>query len=143
MSNEIVTLPEDYNKFLSQWRGAEHVEHVDVPVQHDLHGGMMARTLFVKAGTAAMGCIHAIDSLTIIQGHLYLRSVSGTEEVKGFGVFPCSAGQWRAIYALEDSIITTVIPTQHKSLADLDKIMEDSVMNHQDIASKSLPLELQ
>jgi hypothetical protein len=139
---ELTALPSEYMTFMASLRGIPDTKVVEIPVQHDLHGGLLARTIFVKAGTAAMGCVHAVDSLTIIQGHLYLRSSNGTEEVKGFGVFPCSANQWRAIYAVEDSIITTVLKTDYKSLADLDKIQKESVMNHEDIASNRLTLEL-
>jgi hypothetical protein len=141
-SDVLTVLPPEYTEFLTRLKGVPDSEVVDIPVQHDLHGGLLARTIFVKAGTAAMGCVHAVDSLTIIQGHLYLRSATGAEEVKGFGVYPCSANQWRAIYAVEDSIITTVLKTDYKSLMDLDKIQKDSVMNYQDIASNNLPLEL-
>jgi hypothetical protein len=141
-TNTLDVLPPEYTTFLTRLKDIPETEVVDIPVQHDLHGGLLARTIFVKAGTAAMGCVHAVDSLTIIQGHLYLRSATGTEEVKGFGVFPCSANQWRAIYAVEDSIITTVLKTDYKSLVDLDKIQKDSVMNYEDIASNKLPMEL-
>jgi hypothetical protein len=139
---DLTVLPSEYIEFMTRLQTTPDTEVVDIPVQHDLHGGLLARTVFVKAGTAAMGCVHAVDSLTIIQGHLYLRSSTGTDEVKGFGVFPCSANQWRAIYAVEDSIITTVLKTEYKSLVDIDKIQKDSVMNYKDIASNTLPMEL-
>jgi hypothetical protein len=141
-SDALVGVPPEYTEFLTRLKDVPDSEVVDIPVQHDLHGGLLARTIFVSAGTAAMGCVHAVDSLTIIQGHLYLRSATGIEEVRGFGVFPCAANQWRAIYAVEDSIITTVLKTDYKSLVDLDKIQKDSVMNYQDIASNNLPMEL-
>lgn len=95
---------------------------VELPVRHFFANGLYGRELFVPAGVCAVGKIHRHEQLTVVCGDIDI--VTPGEEptrITGFHTFSTPAGIKRAVFAYEDTFITT-FHTNPDNSQDLDKI---------------------
>lgn len=116
---------------------------VNVPVEHFIHDGQYVRTLFAKAGTSVVGCIHKETSILIVHGHALVQTQKGIERIQGYAVIPTHKGEWRMVYAIEDTIFTNVHPNVvAEDLREMQKIQEALIDESTPPASNTMPLEL-
>lgn len=99
----------------------EHSPQVECPLQHRFAPGVYLREMLVPAGTVATGAVHKTEHATIVVGHCILTTDEGPKEFIGYKSFVSKPGAKRAIYAIQDTIVTTVHPTDE---TDLDKLCE-------------------
>jgi hypothetical protein len=96
-----------------------------VPVTHTFHGGMYAKTIYLKAGTALTGVVHETEHINIIsQGDVTVINEEGESRITGFNILKCKAGSKRAGVVHEDTIWTTIFKTDE---TDPEKIESDLV----------------
>lgn len=105
-----------------------------IPLQHNLAGGIYARTGFIPAGTVIAGCTHKKDHISILVGDASLTLDEGVQRVTGYSVLPTHAGMTRAIYAHSDCWMTTLVQTDE---VELDKIEDDIVQDAQALQSRN------
>jgi hypothetical protein len=94
---------------------------VDCPLQHRFAPGVYMREMLIPAGVSATGAVHKTEHLTIVVGHCLLTTDDGVEEFSGYRSFRSKPGAKRAIVAIQDTIVTTIHPTDE---TDLDKLCE-------------------
>ena len=98
---------------------------VEIETQHLVHGGLYARTIFVPAGTLITGAQMNKDNICVMHGDMSVTTDEGTVRLTGFHVIPASAGFKRAGFAHADTYWTTLMPTQHTDLNDIEDEMTD------------------
>ena len=93
----------------------------ECPTRHHFAPGVYMREMTVPKDVTATGAVHKTEHLTIIVGHCLLTTDDGAQEFKGYHVIASKPGAKRAIYAIEETIVTTVHPTEE---TDLDRLCE-------------------
>lgn len=99
----------------------ESSPQVECPLEHRFAPGVYMREMLVPAGVVATGAVHKTEHLTIVVGHCLLTTDEGVQEFSGYSSFVSKPGTKRAIYAIQDTVVTTVHPTEE---TDLDKLVE-------------------
>lgn len=100
---------------------------VDLETQHCLSGGMYARTIMIKSGTALTGATHKTDHVNIVSGDISVTTDEGVKRFTGYHVLPTKAGSKRAGYAHKDTMWTTVCKTDLVCIEDIeDELVEES-----------------
>jgi hypothetical protein len=103
----------------------EMPDQLDLPLKHHFAPGCYAREIFIPKGTLVIGKIHKHSHLNIIsKGSVMVATEFGPLEFSAPHTFVSEVGVKRAVYALEDTIWTTIHVTDE---TDLDKI-EDYVI---------------
>lgn len=99
---------------------------VDCPLQHVFAPGAYARTIFIPAGTVIVGKIHKHQHLNILsKGDVtVVTEGGGRESFSGPLTMVSPPGTKRAVYALTDTVWTTIHLTNE---TDLDKIEEEVI----------------
>ena len=83
--------------------------------------GVYAREMTVPKDVTATGAVHKTEHMTIVVGHCLLTTDEGVTEINGFANIVSKPGAKRAIYAIEETIVTTIHPTDE---TDVDKLCE-------------------
>jgi hypothetical protein len=97
----------------------------DFPLKHHFAPGCYGREIFLPKGSLIIGKIHKHSHLNIIsQGSVMVATEFGPVSFSAPHTFVSQPGVKRAVYALEDTIWTTIHVTEE---TDLDKI-EDYVI---------------
>lgn len=102
---------------------------VECPVKHHFAPGMYAREMFVPAATNATGAVHKTEHLTIVAGHCFLTTDEGPQEFIGYHSFVSKPGAKRAIFALRDTIVTTIHATNETDPEKLCELLTESKAN--------------
>jgi hypothetical protein len=93
---------------------------VELNITHHFAPGAYGRECFLAAGTMAIGKLHRHTHLNVIsKGRIYVATEFGTELLEAPATFVSQAGTKRAVYALEDTIWTTIHVTDE---TDLEKV---------------------
>lgn len=99
------------------------MEPADCPVRHHFAPGVCLREITIKAGTVVTGAVHKKENLIIVSmGALRIAKEGGWIDVHAGETLRCMPGQKNAVYALEDSRWTNVLPTDETSV---EKIVEE------------------
>lgn len=97
----------------------------DPLLTHYFAPGVYVRQMHIPKGMVVVGKIHKTKHVSIISsGHVTVATESGREDIYGPYTFINQPGDKRAVYAHEDTIWTTIHPTDE---TDLEKI-EDEVI---------------
>jgi len=96
---------------------------LDVPVQtdHVLHGGMYSRTVTLAPGVELVGALIRKATLVITVGEANVLVNENWESIRGYRVFPASAGRKQIFIAKSALIITMVFPTAAKSVKEAEE----------------------
>lgn len=87
-----------------------------------------AREMLIPKGTLIIGKIHRHQHLNFIsQGEVVVATEFGNKHLKAPCTFVSEVGLKRAVYALEDTLWTTVHLTEHGSEKELEKIEEEVI----------------
>lgn len=97
----------------------EQAPQIECQLQHRFAPGVYMREMLVPAGAVATGAVHKTEHLTIVVGHCLLTTDDGVQEFAGYSSFVSKPGAKRAIVAIQDTVVTTVHPTEE---TDLDKL---------------------
>lgn len=138
--NEIIR-PEDAVEFLSQMPDQESVRkleaivgqlpQIDLQTQLLIHGGMVARTIFIPAGTVLTGVLTNLDNISVMVGDITVTTDAGTKRLTGFNVIPAAAWFKRAGIAHTDTWWTTFHHTELTELEAIEREMTDEPENLQ------------
>jgi hypothetical protein len=83
--------------------------------------GVYMREMTVPKGVTATGAVHKTEHMTVIVGHCLLTTEDGVREHKGHAVVVSKPGIKRAIFAIDETVVMTIHPTEE---TDLDKLCE-------------------
>jgi len=104
---------------------AMYAEEMEPLLTHFFAPGVYVRQMFIPKGMLVVGKIHKTKHVSIIScGRVSVTTENGAEILEGPYTFINEPGEKRAVYAHEDTIWTTIHPTDE---TDLDKI-EDEVI---------------
>lgn len=84
---------------------------VHIPTDHAFHGGMYARTIKIPAGAALTGAQIKIPTILIISGDTLVYGQDGPTRFTGYHVTLGQSGRKQAFYALQDTYLTMLFPT--------------------------------
>ena len=95
---------------------------MNFPLQHVFAPGAYARTIFLPAGSVIVGKIHKHKHLNILsQGTVYVMTeAGGTEELQGPLTMVSEPGTKRAVFAVTDTVWTTIHLTNSTDLATIE-----------------------
>lgn len=94
---------------------------VELPITHHFAPGQYGRECHLKAGTMAIGKLHRHAHLNVIsKGRIYVATEFGTKLLEAPATFVSEPGTKRAVYAIEDTIWTTIHATQETELAKIE-----------------------
>lgn len=94
---------------------------VVLEVRHHFAPGMYARELTIPAGVTLTGKIHRHAHLNIVsKGSIAVMTEEGVKVITAPATFVSPPGTKRAGYALEDTVWTTIHPTQETDLAAIE-----------------------
>lgn len=99
----------------------EKSPQAECPVRSHFAPGVYVREMTVPAGVIATGAVHRTEHLTIVVGHCHLTTDEGVKELVGFHIIHSKPGAKRAIYAIAETKVSTIHPTEE---TDLDKLCE-------------------
>lgn len=93
---------------------------VELKITHHFAPGVYGRECFLAAGTMAIGKLHRHSHLNVIsKGRIYVATEFGTKLLEAPATFVSEPGTKRAVYALDDTIWTTIHVTDE---TDLEKV---------------------
>lgn len=98
---------------------------VELPVSHLIHGQMYARTIFVPAGTVVVGVLTNLDNICIVHGDITVTTDEAVMRLTGYNILPASKGYKRIGLAHADTLWTTIIHTNGKSVEEIELEMTD------------------
>lgn len=105
----------------------QSLERSDIMLTHHFAEGVYVRVMYLQKGTVLTGEIHRFECVTIMpSGHVRTVTTIQTENVvevyKGFAIFSSPAGSKRAMFALEDTVWSTVHsnPDNERDIAKLE-----------------------
>jgi len=105
------------------------------PVNHYHCEGNYAREIFIAKDTCVIGKIHKHEHINVIsQGKCLVVTEEGEEELTAPLTFISKPGIKRAVYALEDTVWTTVHPTDSTDLEEIES--EVIAPSYDDLDSK-------
>ena len=91
------------------------------PVNHYHCTGNYAREIFIAKDTCMVGKIHRHEHINVIsQGSCWVVTEEGTELLTAPITFISLPHIKRAVYAVEDTVWTTVHPTDKPDLSDIE-----------------------
>ena len=114
-------------------------DQLDIPVQHDLSGGMYARTGLILAGTTLIGATHKTDHINIVNGDIVVTTDDGMKRLTGYQVLPTKAGMKRVGYAITDTWWTTICRTD---LTDISAIENEIVVESEQLQTRAKSLAM-
>ena len=105
------------------------------PLNHYHCKGTYAREIFIAKGTVMIGKIHRHEHINVIsQGSCWVTTEAGTELLTAPLTFISLPHIKRAVYAVEDTVWTTVHPTDKTDLKELeDEIIAPSYSDLENI----------
>lgn len=109
---------------------ASGVKEIDPEVNHFFAPGMYGREMTILAGTAIVGKIHKHSHINIIsKGTIDVVTEFGKARYVGPVTFVSDPGTKRCVYAITDTIWTTIHATDE---TDLDKIEKEVIAEDYD-----------
>ena len=121
------------------------LHQIDIPPQHDVSGGIYARTGFIPAGTTFTGAIHTKDHINVIFGDVSVLGDGETIRLTGYNVITTKAGSKRVAHTHADTYWTTLIATELQDISAIeDEICTDSttLQTRKNGLTHDKPLEL-
>lgn len=118
---------QEIDKVFALEKALLEMPQVELPTKQVLHAGMYARDMFVKAGVTVTGALMKCPTILIISGRMLVYIGNDTVEFEGYHIIPASAGRKQAGFAIEDTHVTMLFPTQAKTIEEAEKEFTDEV----------------
>lgn len=112
-------------------------QEIAVETHMMVHGGMGARTLFLRAGTVLTGALTNRDNISVVVGDIVVTTDAGPQRLTGYNVLPAARGFKRVGYVLADTFWTTVWPT---AFADCIEAENDMTCEAEMLQTRRAPL---
>ena len=105
------------------------VPSCEVPITHEVNGGLYARTAIIPAGVTFTGAVHTKDHINIVIGDITVLGDDGPHRYTGHHVIACTAGSKRVAFTHTTTYWTTMIATQLTDISAIeDEICVDSAV---------------
>lgn len=98
---------------------------VPLDTQHVLHAGLYARTLRLPDGVEMTAALIKRPTLVIVVGDALVWLGAETHRLSGHNVLPASAGRKQVFFALTETFITMVFPTDAKTVEEAEAQFTD------------------
>ncbi|MDR1947621.1 MAG: hypothetical protein LBQ51_10730 [Desulfovibrio sp.] len=98
---------------------------VDIPTEHVFHAGMYARTIKIPAGVMLTGAQIKVATILIISGDTLIYGEDGATRYDGYFVSLGQCGRKQAFYALRDTYLTMLFPTDAASVDEAEREFTD------------------
>jgi hypothetical protein len=97
---------------------------IDPPLKHHFAEGSYAREMLIPAGSMIIGKIHRHAHVNVIsKGRIYVATEFGTQILEAPVTFVSQPGTKRAVYAITDTVWTTIHVTDETDLAKVEDIV--------------------
>ena len=96
-----------------------------IPTDHVFHAGMYARTIKIPAGVVLTGAQIKIPTILIISGDALVYGENGATRYAGYHVALGGAGRKQAFYALRDTYLTMLFPTDATTADEAERQFTD------------------
>lgn len=93
---------------------------VNIETSHLFHAGMYARTIMIPEGTTLTGALIKIATLLIVSGEVLVYTGDDTVGLRGYNVLAASKNRKQAFYALTDTWMTMMFPSDVSTVADAE-----------------------
>ena len=94
----------------------------DLPVKHNVHGGIYERSLFIPKGVVLTGKIHVENHICeLSEGDLSVMTDEGVKRIQAPARFNTKAGLKKIGYAHENCVFTTYHSTNLTDIAAIEK----------------------
>ena len=111
----------DLQHFLEEQPEEVKIE-TDPLIEHFFAPGVYVRQMFIPKDMVVVGKIHKTKHVSIIScGKVTVTTETGTETIEGPYTFINEPGDKRAVYAHEDTIWTTIHPTEETDLVKIEQ----------------------
>jgi len=100
-------------------------EPVEVPTEHVLHAGMYARTIAMPVGMVLSGALIKRPTLVTVTGSAAVLVGQEWLKLDGYNVVPGDAGRKALFVSYSPVIITTVFPTEAKTVEEAEAELTD------------------
>lgn len=115
---------------------------VELEVTHHFAPGIYVREMFLPKGTVAVGKVHKTSHMTVIsKGRLALCDENSMRILEAGAHFTSEAGTKRAVYVHEDSILSTIHPTDEKDPKTLERLLVVETLEQYETFLESLNLQ--
>lgn len=98
---------------------------IELPLSHLIHGKMYARTGIIPAGTVVVGTLTNLDNICIVNGDITVTTDEGFVRLTGYHILPASKGYKRVGLAHAETVWTTLVHTNKKTVAEIEEEMTD------------------
>jgi len=98
---------------------------IELPLSHLIHGQMYARTGIIPAGTIVVGTLTNLDNICIVNGDITVTTDEGVVRLTGYHILPASKGYKRVGLAHAETVWTTLIHTNGKTVEEIEAEMTD------------------
>ena len=96
-----------------------------IPTEHVFHAGMYARTIKVPAGVTLTGAQIKIPTVLIISGDTLIYGENGPTRYTGYHVALGQCGRKQAFFALRDTWLTMLFPTDATTADEAERQFTD------------------
>lgn len=104
-----------------------HAPQVDCPVRHMFSEGRYIREIMLPAGTVITGAIHKTAHITYLsKGRIRLVTPAGVKEYVAPRIFASPPGVKNAVYAIEDTVWTSIHRTSTQDVNALVSELTES-----------------
>ncbi|MDR1360681.1 MAG: hypothetical protein LBJ82_06855 [Deltaproteobacteria bacterium] len=117
--------PGEIEKVLRLEAAALALPQVAIPTDHVFQAGMYARTIMLPAGALLTGALIKIPTILIISGDVLIYGENGPERFSGYHVALGRAGRKQAFYALRDTYLTMLFPTEATTVDQAERQFTD------------------
>lgn len=117
--------PQINQQFEDYIRVLEKLPEVKIKTEHHLHAGVYSRTVYVPAGTVAVGLKVNLATQLICAGHFRLTDGACTKEFKGYHVLNGYAGRRAAVHAITNCAFTMLFSTKCKTVEEAEAEFTD------------------
>jgi hypothetical protein len=110
------------------------VPQIDIETAHVIHAGMYARTIMIPAGVTLTGALIKIATMLIVSGKALVFRGDKTIEIDGYNVLAASSNRKQAFYAVTDTWMTMIFPSNAADVAEAEAEFTDEVellLSHQ------------
>ncbi|CAK7067858.1 MAG: hypothetical protein DELT_01730 [Desulfovibrio sp.] len=104
---------------------ASRLPQVAIPTDHVFHAGMYARTIKIPAGVVLTGARITIPTVLIISGDAFIYGENGPTRYTGYHVALGQCGRKQAFYAVRDTYLTMLFPTDAADVDTAEKQFTD------------------
>ena len=111
-------------KVLELQDAVAQLPQLDLPVAHFFIAGVYVRALPIPAGAVVVGKLHLQEHIVMVtKGHLRITSDGEPQDFYAGDIWVSKPGSKRAIYAVEDSCITTVHRTDETDVEVIENTL--------------------